>query len=111
MGGTKEGSESVMQDAPLGGARTGGEGGEGRRGEVLAEGRERRFPVLNLVSSEGGADVLGFFVCLVFVCLFFQLKWKYGVYVRPEKTGNFPKTKGRSFSSCLGVLLKNSLLV
>ena len=39
-----EGSESVMQAAPSGGARTGGEGGEGRRGEVLAEGRERRFP-------------------------------------------------------------------
>ena len=31
----------------------------------------------------------------------FPPKWKYAVHVRPEKTGNFPETKGVSAAALL----------
>ena len=60
--------------------------GEGKAEETGASGRQRReFPVLNLGSSE--EQTPGFFC---FVCH----QWNETVHVSPEKTGNFPKTKG-----------------
>lgn len=45
--------------------RNRGRGREGRRDEVLAEGRERGFPVLKLVSTDRTADSK-FLFCFVF---------------------------------------------
>ena len=60
-----------------GGTETGGGGGEGRRGEVPAEGRQGQFPGSNLISSVRGTDAM------------FSVppKWKWAIWVRPEKRG------------------------
>ena len=75
--GTEDGIGTGYSGHPQGGAETGGGGGEGRRGEVPAEGRQGQFPGSNLISSVRGTDAM------------FSVppKWKWAIWVRPEKRG------------------------
>ena len=67
--GSEDGREASYIGHTRNGDETGGGGGEGRRGEVLTEGRERRFLVLNLVNLVRIADTM-FFLGFVFVFVF-----------------------------------------
>ena len=76
-------------------------GREGRRDKVPAKGREGEFPTLNLVSSDRGADSRFLLFC------FPPLEFSSPCQSREER--KFPLNK-RSFSSCLGIFLKVSVL-
>ena len=52
--GTEDGRGTSYAGHTQGGADTGGGGGEGRRDEVLADGREKRFLVLTLSAGAEG---------------------------------------------------------
>ena len=76
-------------------AETGREREEDRRGEVLADGRERRFPILNFVSPNRRADTR-FLFCFVFHLV------ELGSLCQLEKRGDFPETKGVLEAALLG---------
>ena len=85
-----------------GGAETGGRGRKDRRGKVLAEGRVRVVPVLNLLSSDRGADSR-------FSVLFCFPLVELGSPCQSGEDREFPGNKG-SFSSCMGIFLSVPIL-
>ena len=92
------------------------EGGEGQAEEARCQQKaEKEFPVLNLVSSDRGADsrfglvcfVLFCFVLFCFVLFCFPLV-ELGSICQAREDWEVPRNK-RSFGSCLEIFLKISI--
>ena len=59
--------------------------GEGQAEEARCQQKAEKENLIQNLNSDRGADAM-----------FFPPKWKYGVHIRQEKTGNFPETNGVS---------------